>query len=412
VDVRSVAELRALRRELEERARGAPPPLERRLEVLAEVSARWRERSDPFRRLAVRGLVLETGVSAPSAEAGLDATLAAWTPRAWSALARRELAGRPGARAGVVPHVLGGALPGPNLLPLFLTLLAGGAPLARAGRRAPSLAALGLASVAAVDPDLGSRGAVCRWPREREDLLRALFAGAAVGSVTGGDAAVGAVRARVPRGTRLLVHPARTSVAAAGAAALAGSGVRRAARRIARDVTLHDQAGCLSPVGVLVLGPGVAAADALAASLAAELDRAERRRPRLRPDAAEAAALRAFHDAFAAAGRGRVHAGEGLAWIVGRLGPGEPPPPSPLLRSVWVLPVRDRAAAERALAPWRGRLAGLGVHGTAAERRTLRELGRALGARWLPRAGRLQSPPLAWRADGVRPLADLLDGPS
>ncbi|HEY7530368.1 MAG TPA: acyl-CoA reductase [Gemmatimonadota bacterium] len=407
-EIRSVCELRALKGALGERLRSGAPPLARRVEVLAEVSARWRRRRDPFRLLAVARLGSEAGLSPASAEAGLDATLVAWTPRAWRTLAEREVAGG-GAPPGVVPHVLAGALPGPALLPLFFTLLAGGAPMARAGRRAPSLPALGLASVAAVDPELGARGAVCRWPRGRADLLAALFEDAAVGSATGGDAAVAAVRAHVPTGVRLLAHPSRTSVAAVAAGALARDrDVGGAARRLARDVTLHDQAGCLSPVGVLVVGGGASAAERLAAALARELERTERRRPRLRPDPDEAAALRAFHDSFAAAGRRRVHAGEGLAWVVGRLAPGERPPASPLLRSVWVLPVPDAAGAERALAAWRGRLAGFGVLGTPSERSALRAVGRALGASWLPRAGRLQSPPLAWRADGIRPVADLL----
>jgi hypothetical protein len=381
----------------------------------------------------VRRLAVEAGLPAASAEAGIDATVATWTPRAWRALAARELTGPEGRRhaargghrqgdvpaaafgatAGVVPHVLGGSLPGPNLLPVFFTLLAGGAPLVRAGRRAPSLAALGLASVAAVDPELGIRGAVCRWSRERGDLLRALFEGAPVASVTGGDAAVAAVRDTLPSGTRLLAHAHRVSAAAAGSAGLSrDADLEAAARRIARDVTLHDQQGCLSPVGVLAVGGGAARAEALALALAAELARLERRRPRAQPEPHEAAALRTFHDAFAAGGRRRgatrVLAGEGLSWIVGLLRFGERPPPSPLLRSVWVLPVANAAAAERALEPWRGRLAGLGVHGTSSERRSLRAAGRALGARWLPRAGSLQSPPLAWRRDGIRPVADLL----
>jgi hypothetical protein len=408
------AELRALKEVLAGRLGDRPRPLAERVEVLAEVSRRWTDPADPYRRAGLRALAREAGYAPSTAAAGLDATFCPWTLAAWRELARRELGQASPRGPGVVPHVLGGSLPGPNLLPLFFTLLVGGAPVARAGRRIPSFPALALASVAAVDPALGDLAAICRWPRARADLTRALFEGARVGSVTGGDRAVAEVRALAGPGTRLLTHPHKVSFAYLGAGAVASpAAAAGTAARLARDVALHDQQGCLSPVGVLVAAAGNSRLEAFARALAAALEERERTWPRARPAVREAAAIRAFHDAFVLAGeregRPRVFAGGGLAWVVGAVAAGELPPASPLFRCVWVGSVGGAPEALRLLARWRGATAAVGFRGSSAEREGARVLARELGASRLCPLGRMQSPPLAWRQDGARPLRAFLE---
>ena len=409
----SSGDVRELRRALAARLRDGVPPLAERVEILAQVCRRWMDPADPFRTAGIRSLSREAGFAPATAAAGLDATFRPWTPAAWRALALRELAGREHARAGVVPHVLAGSLPAPNLLPLFLTLLAGGAPIARSGRRLPGFAAVALASVAAVEPRLGRLGAVCRWPRERADLTRALFDGARRGTVTGGDEAVAALGGLAPGVTGLVRHPHRASFAlVARSAAACEAAARRTAARLARDVALHDQQGCLSPVGVLVEAADPDSLGRLARALARSLDAHERRWPRSRPLLAEAAAVRSFPDAFALTESRHpvpVLAGPSLGWVIGTLAPGERPPRrSPLFRCVWVASVAGAAEALRLLAPWRGATAALGFRGAADERRLARAVALGLRASRLCAVGRMQSPPLAWRQDGVRPLRALL----
>lgn len=418
-------ELCEIKRDLAERCRALRRAPAERAQVLAETCRRWRERRDPFRLAGIRSLVEQGGFAPETAAAGLDAMLRPWDERAWVRLARSELGsgslaadGRAGtgalpshASAGVVPHVLGSALPAPNFLPLLLTLLAGKAPLARAGRWLPDFPAVVLASLGAVDPELGALGAVCRWPRERADLTLSLFAASTVGSVTGSDGAVAAVRSLLEPGTRLLEHPHRLSLACVCArAARAGRPAAGSARRLARDVALHDQLGCLSPVGVVVEG-GAVAAERFARALACALAERAQTWPRSAPRPHEAARVRAFHDVFAlapAAGRTRVLAGEALGWVVGVLAAGDSPPAPALYRCVWVLPVRDLAQAAVRLAALRGVVAALGFRGSAKDLPRARALARALDATRLAPLGRMQSPPLGWRRDGVAPLGSLV----
>jgi hypothetical protein len=418
-EVDQVAELRRLAAELEGRLSEASIPVAERAEALGEVCRRWRDPASRFRRAIVSSLVEEAGLAPATAAAGFDASLRAWSPGAWRALAAR-LPGIDGVGrepwVGVVPHILGSALPAPHVLPIFFTLLAGGAALARVGRHAPSLPAIAVAALADVDPRLALRAAVRRWPRDRADLTRALFDGARVGTATGGDAAAAAIRSLVGRDTRLLAHPHRVSFAYVGASALVARAGTSAAERLAEDVALHDQQGCLSPVGALVEG-GRRAALRFADQLAAGLADRQGVWPRAALDPAAALSVRAFHDAFAvvAAERrdARVLAGDGLAWVVGVPGAGGGPPPfAPLGRCLWVAAVTGAAQARRTVGRWRGATASLGVAGNASERRGARALANWLGAWRLAPVGRMQSPPLAWRQDGARPLLDLLPEPA
>jgi hypothetical protein len=279
----------------------------------------------------------------------------------------------------------------------------------------PSLPVAALRSLAAVDSRLARRAVVCRWPHERADLTRALFAGARVGSATGSDGATTAVGSLIEPGTRLLTHTHRVSFAYVSEDAAAGpEDRRRLARRLAIDISLHDQQGCLSPVGILVDGRAALAADDLAEALAAALAERQRLWPAQPADLGGALAVRDFHDAIvlgAAEGRGgRILAGERLCWAVGVIGRGGVPARSPLHRCVWVRAVRGPSEAERLLGCWRGATAALGIAGDALFRRRARSLARALGATRLAALGRMQSPPLAWRQDGLDPLLDLLPG--
>jgi hypothetical protein len=232
-----------------------------------------------------------------------------------------------------------------------------------------------------------------------------------VGSATGSDAAAAAVASLIGPGTRLLAHPHRVSFALVGDGALGTAAARaRLAERLAADVSLHDQQGCLSPVGVVVEGRSTTAA-AFAEDLAEALAACERLRPRAALGPGAALAVRAFHDDLAlrqAEGGARVLAGERLAWVVASLEHGSLPTSAPLHRCVWVRAVEGPGEPGRLLARWRGKTASLGVAGDAGLRRRGRSLAASLGATRVVPVGRMQSPPLSWRQDGAHPVLDLL----
>jgi hypothetical protein len=250
------------------------------------------------------------------------------------------------------------------------------------------------------------------------------FAGNDVGSVdallkadcvvaTGSDATVAAIGARVHPPRRLVAYGHRISVAAVGPTALRGDALADAAERLALDVALWDQLGCLSPIAVYV--PGRAGADELAAALAAAFAEIEARLPlgELGEAAAAQIALERSDAEMRAAAGGTVsvHADPTMRFTVVREDSARLRP-IPAHRFVRVIPVRDTSELLDGVRPLGPHLAAVGVAGFGADTADLaRRLG-DLGASRICPLGAMQAPPLAWRHDNrpvLEPLARFSD---
>ena len=217
--------------------------------------------------------------------------------------------------------------------------------------------------------------------------------------------------ARIPP-PRRFVATAPVSFAALGGEALAGGALEDACARLALDVALWDQLGCLSPVSLLVAGEALAARRA-AEALAGALQRIEAELPRGEVGAEAAAAIaheRAAAELRAAAG-GRAALHCGATWTVVAEAD-TAPRAAPLHRFVRVQAAGDLAGALAALAPFGPQLAAVGVAGFGAAAGELARGAAALGASRICPLGALQAPPLGWCHDGqgvLLPLARLTD---
>jgi len=384
-----------------------------RLVAVGRVLDAW---SDPTS--AVRCRLLEqhpaaSGLSRPTVAAGLELGLAGWDAAALERLVAREL-GPPGIRdtlrlEGVSAVVHGGVIPMPSLVDALAPLVLASPVLAKPALRDPVTPRLVAESLAALAPELAGCLELADVRRGDEAALAALLGTARV-LVTGSDEAVAAIRRRLAPGSRLLAHGHKLSVAVLGAEP--GTDLAEAAERLAVDVALWDQLGCLSPVACFVLG-GRARTEAFASALAGALAGRERAWPRGELAAAEAARVaseRAEAELRAAAGAGvALHAGPGLAFTV-VAEPDAALRPAPLHRFVRVHPVPDPGALADALAPLAPHLAGVALQAAGREAETLRGLARRLGATRIEPFGRLQAAPLDWARDGLGPLAALMDG--
>jgi hypothetical protein len=265
-------------------------------------------------------------------------------------------------------------------------------------------------SVAETDAELGRCIEVVDVRRDDAESLAALLEAECV-VATGSDAAVAAVRSRLAPWQRLVARGHRLSLAALGREALSSDRLPGAARRLALDVALWDQLGCLSPQAVFA--EGEAEADVLAEALAAELARLEASAPRGAIEAQAAASIaheradaelrRAAHQ------RVTLHASENTAWTVVREIDREPRP-APLHRFVRVHPVAGAAELLAAVAPYGRHLAAVAIEGFGADTGDLVRGLLGLGASRVCRVGRLQAPPLTWPQDGqgvLLPLARL-----
>jgi hypothetical protein len=396
-------------------------PARKTLDSLAQVLDGWSDPGSTWRRALEAELPGATGFSPETVSEGLRRGLAHWNGQALRALAARELGALERLDGSLHPMIAGfdatavllaGSIPMPSLLALVAPLLLRSPVLAKSASRDPVTPRLVARSIAEVDAELGRCIVAVDFPGEDDERMAALLeAGCIVAS--GSDETVAAVRARAAPPQRLVAYGHRLSVAALGEAATQGTHLEDTARRLALDVALWDQLGCLSPIVVYV--EGEAAADAASEALASALAEVEQRMPRgmIEPRAASLIAHeRARAELRIAAGeRVCLHASDGTAWTVvreARCGV----LPAPLHRFVRVMPVADRAHLLEALAPLAPHLAATAIEGFgAATPRLARELAQ-LGASRVCAPGVLQAPPLDWHHDGrgvLSPLARFTD---
>jgi hypothetical protein len=415
----SAREIRAALRRL----RDAGHRLRRRpaletLDALASVLESWRDPDSQVRRTLRTEFADAAGFSPAMVEAGMTRALAGWTGDALRSLLDRELGGIDALEGSahrnvsgfeVTSVLLAGSLPSPTLLGLLAPLLLRSPVLAKTSAHDPVTAGLVADSVAAADPELGACIEVAGFSGSDRECVDALL-GADCVVASGSDQTIASVAARVQPPRRLVGYGHRLSVAAVAPDRPADS-----AARLAEDVALWDQLGCLSPLAVFVMDSDRGGAPAFAEELAEALADLEERWPRGPISTEASAAIKRERDEaeMRAAGGApvRLHRGAGSSWTVvaeadSRIRP------APLHRFVRVQPVADITGLVESLTPVRHHLASVGVGGFDDRRRNLARALNQLGVSRICSLGTMQAPPLSWCRDGrgvLLPLARLSD---
>ena len=412
-DIRAALErLRVAGRRLRNR------PVRETIDALASVLETWREPESRVRRALCTEYAEATSFSPAMVEAGMARALAGWTGDSLRSLLDRELGGievlegsalRNASGFEVTSVMLAGVLPSPTLLGLLAPLLLRSPVLAKTSAHDPVTAGLVAGSVAAADPELGACLEIVRFSGGDRECVDALLRADCV-VASGSDETIASVAARVQPPRRLVSYGHRLSVAA-----LAPDRPTDSAARLAEDVALWDQLGCLSPLAVFVADGERGGATAFGAELAEALADLEQRWPRGRISPRSSAAIRRERDeAEMRAGGGapvRLHRGAGSSWTVvveadSRIRP------APLHRFVRVHPVAGVPGLVEALKPVRHHLACVGVGGFADRQSEMIAALGQLGVSRICRIGTMQGPPLSWCHDNrgvLLPLARLSD---
>jgi len=385
-------------------------------DALADVLDAWAAPDSSWQAELVAKLPETTGFSAEMVREGLARGLARYDGAALRALVRAELGaladGVPGAAVfgfETTAAVLGGAIPLPTIVALLAPLALRAPVLVKPAAYDALTPRLFARALAERDPLLGACVESVDFRRDDAAAIAALCRADCV-AVTGSDAAVAAIDAAITPPRRLLAHGHRFSLALLGPEATRGAVGERTTGRLALDIALWDQLGCLSPVSVVVADPDPGAADRVADALAEALRDLEPRMPRGCVEPAAAAAIareRSEAEMRAAAGRPvRVLASPGTAWTVVREADAQPRP-APLHRFVRVQPTADLASALASLHPQRAQLAAVAVAGFGADGPAVAASLLELGASRVCTPGTLQTPPLDWPRDGVGVLTPL-----
>ena len=233
------------------------------------------------------------------------------------------------------------------------------------------------------------------------DLPDGWFASADAAVVFGRDETVAAIAARLPRGIPFIAHGHRLSLAI-----VFHDPALRSVRGAARDVSIFDQQGCLSPHVIFIRERVPSDTQRYAAALAGEMARFEKKSPRAALATSEANSIRTLRDecAFLAANGGQVtaFASEDTAWtVIADRTPGLPL--SPLNRVIFVKPLPPDLPS--LLAPHRTHLSTCGIWPATDANR---DLAAAHGFTRICPIGKMQSPPADWHHDGQQVLAPLV----
>jgi hypothetical protein len=370
-------------------ALAAVPPV-RRIEAWIDAVDALLDPLSQERRELMPRLLESSRLSAEGLTEALDVVLGGLSGDGARELASRAEATTTPPRPGYSGVILAGNVPGLAAQSLLPALVAGVPLLFKSASDEPHFAPAILAALARREPALADAFAAVTFSGAESEALVAAFGDAHRLLVYGGGEAIEALRARF--GDRLVAQGPKASVA------LVGGGIDPllVARKLARDIALFDQRGCLSVQAIYTSLDPSELAEALAWALALEQGRlppgpiepeTASRVQQLRGEAA----LRGLEVAELPLAAGTV--------IV------EPRPeftPSPGLRTVRLHPVPGFAKAVEALAPWRDHLQGAALAGEEAWEQTAAL--EALGVSRIAPAGELQHADAGWRNGGIDPL--------
>jgi hypothetical protein len=404
------------------------------IRAIADTAGAWRARAWPGQSTLIDAVAHRTGLAPRGVRAGLDAHLGALREPSLVAWFRRSggaANGTPG--DGGAPRVAllaADNLPGVALFPAVAALLAGSQVLVKLPADGEPFFEAWAAELRRRDPDIGRRLETRSWRGGSPEGDR-LLAASDVIVVLGHDDTVALLEARHPG--RVLGLGSGVSFAYIEEGASSGG----TAIRLARETALWDQAGCLSPRGLLYRGTDAGFED-FRNRLGLAMDLMTRRWPPRARSAAEEAAIRILRSELEV--RSLWGAVEQLlgpadgstswtAWVEtspkdegapGRAGPRardrgadrEAWPdlvPNPCLRSFWIRRVASRRDVIDflELAPPR-RAQGMALALCRDESADgFPSALRGAGVSHVAPLGRLQAPPVDWRNQGRDLLAEL-----
>ena len=418
-------------RDLCEALDAARPGLETRpvhelASVLGGVGARFLDPDDALRQRALEVLPPTSGLSPAMAAAVLDGMAADWTEERLIRALERDL-GDPAVLDGFVSgaarltmavgprfclQVAAGTVPGVGVTALLRSLLVKSPTLLKPGLGDVALPVLFARGLREADPSLADALAVVYWPGGSEGIEDVALSRATLVIAYGGDAALAALRGRVPVTARFVAYHHRASYGFVARAALARDRLRRTVAEVAGAVGFFDQRGCVSPQIIYVERGGETDPLGFAEQLGRSLGHLEARLPGGGMSDREAVHLqqvRGTAEVLGAAGSGVSlwHGGE-ASWTV-IFDPEHVMDVACAGRAVGVRPIDGGEALAEALAASGPHLQTVGVAGVAET--DLERLGRGLARVGVTRVtpfGSMPFPPPWWHHDGGGPFAELV----
>ncbi len=373
-------------------AAASPIAAERTAEVISAACAAWRDPDNQHRSGAIARIAANSGLSDTLLAESLDALLAPF-----SAQALKSFAAKVKRAPRLIGFVMPGNVAGAGMHELAQALIAGAVVVVKSASSEPVFFARFARTIAELDPEIAARVCVLTFGREQSDLTRALREACDEMVVFGDDETVDSLSRG---GGSVIGFGSRVSGALISREAIAPESIDSASEGVARDITLFEQRGCLSPHHVFVECAARDDARRFARVLADALDELARKvLPPRAIDLGAAAAIRASRESSRwrklAGAATDLWEGDRFAWTViydadvaFRV--------SPLYRTVFVTPVADFTHLRAKLEAMKGRLEAFAVADPAGRLERYRAWLSEAGVSYLAAPGMMQSPPFEW----------------
>ncbi len=360
--------------------------------ALATAFDRWRDRGNPARRETIAEIAAASGWSTKLLDESLDALLA---PFSRDALASFAATITPRTRVG--GFIMPANVPGAGMHELVAALLSGAGAIVKTSSREPAFFDAFARTLREIDPTAGCLLEVLTFGREREDLTRLISEECDFVVALGDDKSL----ARLSGPARLFGFGSRTSGALISLSGPAN--FPKLAYAVARDVTLFEQQGCLSPQHIFLEDTDGAQARDFAHALAEASGLLATTLPPSRLSFNTAAAIRRIRERARWRGLGgqavEIFEGDDMAWTVVFDAPARFTL-SPGYRTVTVSAISDCEDLASRLAPVSGRLEAFALAAPPPARARFLDVLAGAGVTYVCDPGQMQSPPLNWPHSG------------
>jgi hypothetical protein len=232
--------------------------------ALGETFRSWRDRKNSHRRHAVAAIAARARFSAPLIEASLDALL-----EPFSATAISKAAATLEPCAGIIGFIMAGNVAGAGIHEVMLAMLAGRAVIIKTASSEPDFFPAFAATLAAVDANVARRLTVLSWRRDNRERTAELTTSVDMLVAYGDDSTMAAI----PKPPQFIGFGSRVSGVVISLDGIDDAGRTEMAAKVARDATLYEQLGCLSPHHVFVVSASADAALDFARAISTELAR-------------------------------------------------------------------------------------------------------------------------------------------
>ncbi len=211
---------------------------------LNEVAQLWLKPKSPVRKEAIKLLSLTTGGSKEIISEGLDLAFQEVTQKKLKK-ALKQLENFP--RPCVSTFIFAGIIPTPMLFDIFLGLLLKSSVFVKCPSRAPLFPILLIRSIQKVNPKLGKCITAFHWPGGKSNFEKDLFKKSDLIHAYGTDETIEKISEKISSSKTFLSFGHKLSFSIILKEHMTKQFIDSLTQKVAYDISLYDQQGCMSP---------------------------------------------------------------------------------------------------------------------------------------------------------------------